>query len=166
MDVTRDVTLDPRVQGVKIAALEKAIHQLVEAQQSNHEQIRKAFSLTDAHLWVLRLLCQDIVSGTVLKIDGPEPAVNLEAYYNRFNEWQKQQFAAVQSAQAAQQHGAGAGSMAEDYDVFGGDLKDENQERSEAVDQEQGGGEIISTPRAPADPLPRMSEAGGAPAGS
>lgn len=168
IDITKEVSLDPAMQGVRIAALEKAVQKLVQVQQINHGEIHRAFSMTDAHLWVLRRLCEDIVSDMVIKVPSNlgANAVDMGAYYDLYNTWLRQQQQAAAEAQARQQHGANAGSEAKDEDVFGGDLSDENPERDEAVEQGQSAGEVGSQSGDAPVAMPSVHEAGVAPAGA
>lgn len=124
---------DPLVLGIKVAALEKAVNQLVDAQRENHDSIRKAFQMTDAHLWVLNRICQDIVGGTVLRTETIPVRVNLSAYFDLYNEQQVKEAAAEKAGTQT--------AKAEDHDVFGGDLSDEDSERDQEARQGQGAGE-------------------------
>lgn len=134
------MSFDPQVQGAKIAALERAMQQLVDAQRQNQAQLLQAFHLTDAHLWVLRQLGKDIVAGTVMLLSGPTPAVNMEAYYDLFNAHQQQEFEKAAKAKAEAQ--GAPKTKGEDQMVFGGDLNDEDSERNEDPEEGQSDGEI------------------------
>lgn len=108
-------TMDPFIQAAKILALEEAVSKLVEAQQINHQELFKAFHMTDAHLWVLLKLCEHIVADCVLK--NPNEGIDIPAYYNLFNEEQMRRAAlAGQVTEAITE-----ASSEEDIDVFGGD---------------------------------------------
>lgn len=121
MDVS-SVSTDPAVQGVKIAALEHAINRIVQLTQANHGEIAKAFALTDAHLWVLRQICCDIVSGKVIMVEGTEPAVNLGAYHDLFNANQKRLAEEAEKKKAPNGAGVKISSPHEDEpEVFGGE---------------------------------------------
>jgi len=120
VDISREVSADPLVQGAKIAALEKALERIVEMSQINHNELVKAFHLTDAHLWVLRQICKDIVADTVMMSESTTPAVNMESYYDLFNAKQRQD--AENAAKAEALESAGVKSLdPNDPDVFGGE---------------------------------------------
>ncbi len=141
---------DPVVLGVKVAALEKSVQQLVEAFQINHQEIHKAFSLTDAHLWVLRRICQDLANGSVMTVKGISGSVDLAAYYDLFNAYQ-QQLATTPKTKSNEEL---------DHEVFGGDLSNAVSERNEASGQGQSAGEDSHDRRDEADPVPRVQEDG------
>ena len=124
VDISQEVSTDPLVLGTKIAALEHSMQQLVNMVTHNHGEIRKAFMFSDAHLWVLRVLCEDIVSDRVVKLESGE--VDMGSYYVKFNE--HQQATAAAAAEAAKQEAPAdeepaLSSLADDGgpEVFGGD---------------------------------------------
>jgi len=120
VDISSEVSANPLVQGAKIAALEKALERVVQMTQANQAELVRAFQLTDAHLWVLRQLCKDIVAGTVMMSESDTPAVNMEAYYDLFNAKQRQDAENAARAKAL----ADAGVKPVDPDgpeVFGGE---------------------------------------------
>lgn len=122
VDISQDIALSPEVQGTKIAALEHALQQLVEMHKLNHDEIRKAFQMTDAHLWVIRRMSQDIISGNVLMLTKDPPSVDMEAYYDLFNANQKrlqEEYEAAQAAQAAASEEEAAASDPDGAEVFG-----------------------------------------------
>ena len=57
---------DPAVLAVRVQAIEDALQRLVQAQAANHSNLHQAFSLTDAHLWVLKMICIDIVEEKIV----------------------------------------------------------------------------------------------------
>lgn len=120
VDISQDIALSPEVQGTKIAALEHALQQLVDMHRVNHDEIRKAFQMTDAHLWVIRRMSQDIISGNVLMLTEDPPSVDMEAYYALFNANQKKLQEAHEAAQAAAASEEEAGEADPDSpEVFG-----------------------------------------------
>lgn len=131
VDISHEVSMDPLVQGAKIGALEKAMERMVSMVQVNQGEIIKAFQLTDAHLWVLRQICQDIVSGTVMTVtltpeqasSGVVPSVSLGSYYDLFNAKQRQDAeAATKAKQAEAPESVIVGTPdPEGPEIFGGD---------------------------------------------
>lgn len=119
LDISMEVSADPLVQGAKISALEKALERVVHMSQVNQAELIRAFQLTDAHLWVLRQLCKDIVTDTVMLVDSETPAVNMDAYYSLFNAKQRQEAEAEAAAKALKD--AGVTPLESDSpEVFGG----------------------------------------------
>lgn len=167
IDVSKEVSLDPQVQGMKIAALEQAINRLVEMQGTNHDEIRRAFTLADAHLWVLRQIVKDIVAETVMMASGPVKAVNMEAYYDLFNAFQKKQAEEAAKAEVLKKAGVQAAPETQDegHEVFGGDLSNEDPEGNEGPEAGQGAGEVADGEGGEADAMPQMQDAGLANAG-
>lgn len=82
----KEAPADTTIQGLKITALERAVEHLVKMSQDNHKEIIRAFAMTDAHLWVLKAICCDIVSGEVKRKDDNANEIDLASYYAQFNE--------------------------------------------------------------------------------
>ena len=75
---------------MRVRALEEALNSLVQVQTSNQMEIRKAFMMTDAHLFVLKNISENICAGTLQTtkgVDGDE--IDFRFYYDRFNEGQE-----------------------------------------------------------------------------
>lgn len=121
VDISEEVSLDPQVQGTKIAALEHALERIVKMHELNHVELHKAFQMTDAHLWVLRQICKDIVAGTVMMSESETPAVNMEAYYDLFNAWQRKQAEDAAKKKALEDAGVKTKKPEDAPEVFGGD---------------------------------------------
>jgi hypothetical protein len=163
IDVSQEVSIDPLVQGTKIAAIERAIQQLVEVNSVNHQQILKAFNLTDAHLWVLRQIAKDSAAGQLLMKQGPTPALDMDAYYDLFNAFQHEE---AKKAQAQKKKKAAEAEKTVEQEVFGGDVSNEDSEGDEESESGQGDGEELSDSGDEADPLPEVPDNGGAVPGS
>ena len=152
IDISKEVSIDPTVLGIKVAALEKAVGQLVEVQRVNHRELLRAFNMVDAHIWVLNRICQDLADGSVFQRPGIAGKIDQDYYFALFNRHQEEQAAAGKTnAQTAE---------AEDQDVFGGDLSDEDPERNEEAERGQSAGEVSDDAGDAADPMPALSEAG------
>ena len=83
---------------MRVKALEDALERMAEVQQQNHMELRRAFHMTDAHLWVLKSICEDFTAGEVVIVDDKaKPTINFQAYYTKFNE---QQIKAAEAAEA------------------------------------------------------------------
>ena len=169
VDVSSEVSLDPRVQGAKIVALEQAIQQLVKIQNENQQALFRAFNLTDAHLWVLKQVCQDIVNGCVItRSEGLHDAVDMGAYYNRFNA-----FLAMKAEEAAKEkvkREAGIldpSESTEGHEVFGGDLNHADPEGNEIPEEKRAGdGENGSNTGTETNTVSEVPDASGPDAGS
>jgi len=83
----------PAVLAVRVMALEAAIQRIIEVNTQNQEALKRAFLYTDAHLFVLKTICQDVVVDKVAKVEGG--GLDLHHYYALFNE-----IAAKQAAEA------------------------------------------------------------------
>lgn len=155
VDVRAEVSQDPAVLGVKVAALERALQQLISAQKQNHLSLIQAFNLTDAHLWVLKQLCKDIVAETVMVVDGPTKTVNMEAYYDLFNAHMKQQAEAAAAAKKAAK--TAPKQQDEDAEVFGGNVTNvEDPERNTGAEGREGVGEVGVGAGAQEAPVPAL----------
>lgn len=152
-----EVSIDPAVQGVKIAALEVGFEKLVKMTQSNHREIIRAFSLSDAHQWVLMQIAKDLTAGTVMLLSKDPPVLDVAAYYDLYNAKQR-----ADAQRAAQQPTETKG---EDHDVFGGDLNDENPKGDAVPEEGEGSGAVIDGAGDQEAPL-QLRESGSAHAGA
>lgn len=81
---------------MRIRALEEGLEHLVTAYQENLVSFRKAFNMTDAHLWVLKRIAEDMSVGKLkssstddlTRSDATSP-IDLKHYYEAFNEHQR-----------------------------------------------------------------------------
>ncbi len=155
IDISSEVSTDPSVQGIKIAALENNLEKFVKITQLNHKEILNAFSLVDAHQWVLLQIVKDIAAGTALMLSKDPPVLDVAAYYELFTARQR-----AEAAKASQKKAEG-----EDHEVFGGDLSDEDQERDASPEEGQGSGEVVIDAGDAQAPV-LVRQPGGAPAGA
>ena len=92
---------DPAVLTARVQALEDALKRFVEAQAQNHAELHKAFYMTDAHLFVLKMVCIDIVEDKVVKTE--DGGVDLGKYYESFNEMQKKRAEAAEEPEEVEE---------------------------------------------------------------
>lgn len=116
-------------------ALEESLKKLISVFNQNLQATQRAFSLTDAHFWVLQKICQDLSHDGVKytqeyldsqNYEGDNP-IDLQAYYQMFNEHQKQKMEIMKKAQEIQKAKAEEKAKAKEEpeqkeEVFGGDL--------------------------------------------
>jgi len=117
-----------RVLHLKVNALEAGMKKLVEIRTGDITNIQQAFVFTDAHIYVLKTLCQDIVKGDVFKL--PDGAVDMDAYYGAYKIWREGEMKrleeerarkeAVQVEQAPQDEDTGADDQDEGATYFEG----------------------------------------------
>jgi hypothetical protein len=90
-----------RVLHLKVNALEAGLKKLVEIRTGDITNIQQAFVFTDAHIYVLKTLCQDIVKGDVFKL--PDGAVDMDAYYGAYKIWREGEMKRVGEEELARQ---------------------------------------------------------------
>jgi len=61
-------------------------------------ELRKAFQMTDAHLWVLKKISEDFAKGEVVIAEGTKE-LDFPYYYDEFNEMVKAQAEAAEAKQ-------------------------------------------------------------------
>ena len=97
-----------RVLHLKVNALEGALKKLVELRTADINNIQQAFMFTDAHIYVLKTICQDVVKGEVIKL--PDGGVDLEAYYEGYKIWRETETKRLTEEEVARQAAAQAES--------------------------------------------------------
>jgi hypothetical protein len=110
---------------MRVKALEDALQRMAEVQQQNHMELRRAFHMTDAHLWVLKSICEDLTAGEAVIVDDKaKPTINFQAYYTRFNERQIEAAEAAEASAEARLKAAeekAEQEVQQDAEVFGGE---------------------------------------------
>jgi hypothetical protein len=90
--VPSEASQDPAILAMRINALEEGLERMVQAQQLNHTELRKAFHMTDAHLYVLKKLAEDSAAGELVFVsegDVVTSKLDWKHYYELFNELQR-----------------------------------------------------------------------------
>lgn len=111
---------DPAVLAVRITALENALKHFTEVNQQNQGALKQAFLFTDAHLFVLKELCTDIVAEKVAKTETGE--IDMPLYYKRFNEHYAKQREAPADRPPEQGLGDTQAEESSEPIEFGGDV--------------------------------------------
>jgi hypothetical protein len=152
-------TINPTIVVAKIHALETAVQRLTQVYQQNTDAVSRAFMLTDAHLFVLKMITQDLAAGTVHYTEewkNKEPGlppidsdhiIDLPFYYNRFNQIMAKRSAAMQQAKTS----------APKEEEFGGDYgKTKDNCACSQGHQEQGTAESDGHGRDEKTPVPTV----------
>lgn len=157
---------------MRLQDLDNRTRQLMEVHSSNMRDINVALGMQDAHLWVLRRLCTDIVAGTVkyteayinqreAGVNGViEDPVDLTWYYEQFDAWLQQQQALAQQAEEQAQEEQSQEAQPQGVEEFGGDYGE-----SENGSEENGTGtdspENLGERGAEEDAVPALPHASG-----
>lgn len=122
---------DPRVLALKLESMEKSLESFSATYNKTVAAFSKAFYMTDAHMQVLKWICQDIANGTLLYSQGykdwkekfPEDSypigddvLDMPAYYDRYNKMMAAKAKEVEEAEAKKEDPEKAD------EVFGGDV--------------------------------------------
>jgi hypothetical protein len=72
---------------MKVAALEEGLQRVTEAYAHNLSQIRRAFALTDSHIWCLQCISNHISRGELQTLELSNGLhINLPWYHNQYNQ--------------------------------------------------------------------------------
>lgn len=88
-----------------MTALEDSLQHMLGMVTHNNDLYAKGFHLQDGHLWVLKRIQEDIITGKVKMLVPNDPplegnGINYSAYYAAFNEHSEEQYKKFQAEKA------------------------------------------------------------------